>query len=230
MELKTSAIVARAVPYGESDLILTLVSPEHGKITATARGVLKPKAKLRYASEPMNFGNYVLIGKNNRLIVTECEQIESFNQLSSDIEKYYVAIMLLDYLQKLSVEPDPDIFLVVLGQLKAMCYQNKDAMSTARDFMLEVLSVSGNRLDFDVCNTCGAVLDTNCFYSESNGIVCGACSTHDCIKIENEKRKFLAGDDTLAMNIKINANILLNDFVKNMLGISVGKHYFTELL
>ena len=63
-ELKTKAIVVRAVPYHETDMIVTLVSLEYGKLTATARGCLKPKAKLRYAAEPMNFGDYLLSGKN----------------------------------------------------------------------------------------------------------------------------------------------------------------------
>ena len=45
--IKTKAIVTRAVPYRESDMIVTLVSVDFGKITASARGCLKPKAKLR---------------------------------------------------------------------------------------------------------------------------------------------------------------------------------------
>ena len=56
MDKKIKAIVTRAVPYRESDMVLTLVSPEEGRLTASARGCLKPRAKLRYAAEPMNFG------------------------------------------------------------------------------------------------------------------------------------------------------------------------------
>ncbi|MBO5654701.1 MAG: recombination protein O N-terminal domain-containing protein, partial [Clostridia bacterium] len=46
-----TAIVTRAVPYGDADMILTLVSVEDGKLTVTGKSCLKPKAKLRYATE-----------------------------------------------------------------------------------------------------------------------------------------------------------------------------------
>ena len=56
MDKKVKAIVTRAVPYKETDMVLTLVSLEEGRITASARGCLRPGAKLRFAAQPMNFG------------------------------------------------------------------------------------------------------------------------------------------------------------------------------
>lgn len=77
-DVKVKAVVTRAVPYNESDMIVTLVGVDTGVLTATAKGCLKPRAKLRYAAEPMNFGDYVLSGRNGRYVITECSQIESF--------------------------------------------------------------------------------------------------------------------------------------------------------
>ena len=74
MDKKVRAIVTRAVPYREADLILTLVSPEEGRLTASAKGCLKPRAKLRYAASIMNFGEYMLSGKGDRYVVTDCVQ------------------------------------------------------------------------------------------------------------------------------------------------------------
>ena len=45
-DVKVKAIVTRAVPYNESDMIVTLVGVDTGVLTATAKGCLKPKAKL----------------------------------------------------------------------------------------------------------------------------------------------------------------------------------------
>ena len=98
MDKKIKAIVTRAVPYRESDMVLTLVSPEEGRLTASARGCLKPRAKLRYAAEPMNFGEYMLAGKGDRYIVTDCVQYDSFSPVTSDIDRYYAACMILELL------------------------------------------------------------------------------------------------------------------------------------
>ena len=86
MDKKVKAIVTRAVPYRDSDMVLTLVSLEEGRLTASARGCLKPRAKLRYAAEPMNFGEYMLAGKGDRYIVTDCVQYDSFSPVTADID------------------------------------------------------------------------------------------------------------------------------------------------
>ena len=55
MEVKTEGLVLRATDYKENDKLLTLFSPTLGKITAGARGVKKPTAKLNFAAQPFAF-------------------------------------------------------------------------------------------------------------------------------------------------------------------------------
>lgn len=49
--VKLQAIVLNRVDYKESDRILTLLSPEKGKLTVSARGVKKQASKLRAGTE-----------------------------------------------------------------------------------------------------------------------------------------------------------------------------------
>ena len=132
---KVTAIVTRAVPYGDADMILTLVSVEDGKLTVTAKSCLKPKAKLRYATEPMNFGEYMLAGKPERLVLADCAQIDSFSPITLDIEKYYSATLILEGLQKLSLESNPGLFMPAISVLKAMAYEGKSAEDAVADFI-----------------------------------------------------------------------------------------------
>ncbi|MCQ2603339.1 MAG: DNA repair protein RecO, partial [Clostridia bacterium] len=112
MELKkVTAIVTRATRYHETDMIVNLVSLEEGRITATARGCLKPKAKLRYAAEPMNFGEYMLSGSGDRYIIADCSQIESFSPITYDLDKFYASSLILEVLQKLSAISQPQLFM-----------------------------------------------------------------------------------------------------------------------
>ncbi|MDD4753342.1 MAG: DNA repair protein RecO, partial [Desulfitobacteriaceae bacterium] len=41
------ALILRARDYGEADKILTLYTREQGKVSAIAKGVRKPKSRLR---------------------------------------------------------------------------------------------------------------------------------------------------------------------------------------
>ena len=230
-EKKVRAIVTRAVPYKESDMIVTLVSIEEGKITATARGCLKPKAKLRYAAEIMNFGDYVLTGKNGHYIITECSQIESFTQITYDLEKFYSASLILEILQKVSIQPQPKLFLKALEKLQKMAFENMDAYLVVTQYLLDILDENGSHLDFSHCNICKSDLLSNCAFSISNGIVCNHCQNFDTIPIDNQIRQYLSGEKiNVSSQIKTKANMLLSSFVYQMIGIKISNHYFTELL
>ena len=229
MDKKVKAIVTRAVPYRDSDMVLTLVSLEEGRLTASARGCLKPRAKLRYAAEPMNFGEYMLAGKGDRYIVTDCVQYDSFSPVTADIDNFYSACMILELLSKLSPEPQPELFLAAVRELKAVAYEGKDGYASPCDFMLSALKEGGIGLDFSVCADCGAVLDGDAVFSESGGIVCAHCATWDGIKVDALTRAYIAGEDrTLPEGIKLRAKRLLADILYRTLGVRPDGSYFKE--
>ena len=77
MEIIVNAIVLKTVDYKDNDKILTLYSLEKGIITAGIKGVKKSGAKLKFASEPFAFCEYVLAQKGDK-----------YNQIiRDDIEK-----------------------------------------------------------------------------------------------------------------------------------------------
>ncbi len=232
VELKTQAIVTRAVPYNESDMIVTLVSVEYGKLTATAKGCLKPKAKLRFATQPMNFGNYLLSGKNGRYIIADCSQIESFNSITLDIEKFYAASLTLEVLQKLTKEqPAPKLLLRALETLNKLAYTSNDVNETITDFLLGAIADSGYLLDFAHCNVCGCLIDDHAYFVDADGIVCSHCQSLGSIPIDSVTRGYLAHQQTdIPPSLKTKANMLLASLVYNMLGVRIDSHYFTELL
>lgn len=229
MDKKVKAIVTRAVPYREADLILTLVSLEEGKLTASAKSCLKPGAKLRYAAAPMNFGEYMLSGKGDRYIVTDCVQYDSFSPITADIDKYYAACLILEMLAMLSPEAQPSLFLHSVNELKAMAYENKAAADAVCDFLLHTLNDNGAGLDFSACSACRCILDGDASYSESDGVVCPHCASFDGIKIDAVSRAFLAGENReIPDSLKNRANIMLADFVYRTLGVRPDGSYFKE--
>ena len=231
-ELKTKAIVVRAVPYHETDMIVTLVSLEYGKLTATARGCLKPKAKLRYAAEPMNFGDYMLSGKSGRYVITDCSQIESFSTITSDIDKFYAASLALEVLSKLTPdEAQPRLFLDTLKTLNDLAYSDKDVDEVVTDYLLTVLKDNGSDLDFSCCNVCKCEITGDAFFDVADGIVCEHCKNFGAIKIDTVSRAYLSGENrNISHSLKANANLLIADIIYTLLGTRIGSHYFAEQL
>ncbi len=228
---KVTAIVTRAVPYNETDMILTLVTLEEGRVTATAKGCLKPHAKLRYAAEPMNFGEYMFAGRGDRYIVTECTQIESFGALTANLESYYAAALIMDVLQKLSPESEPSLFMHAVGALKSMAFENVSAPDAVADFLLAALSDNGYDLNFTLCSSCGCILEEDCAFNSSGGIVCRHCADYTSVIIDGVSRAFLSGEQRdIPKALKTKANLELKDIVYELLGVKISSHYFVEYI
>lgn len=85
----TDAIVIRTVDYKESDRILTLFSPDEGKIAASARGVRNKTSKLKYAAQMFNYGLYELTSAGGS--VTGCTQKDGFFSVTEDVASFYAA-------------------------------------------------------------------------------------------------------------------------------------------
>lgn len=228
-DLKVTAIATRAVPFNESDMIVTLVGVDTGVISATARGCLKPKAKLRYSAEPMNYGNYVLTGKNGRYVIKECSQKESFCQITQDIERYYAGSLTLEVLQRMSKDAQPELFMLSLKMLNNLAYTDTCCDALVTDYLLGVLEIGGNKLDFEHCGVCKCNIEGDAYFKDADGIVCPHCKGFNWIAIDGVTRAYLAGQErNIPHNLRVKANLLLADFVYTMMGVRIGTHYFTE--
>ena len=58
--VSTQALVLRSVNWRENDRIITLLTPQRGRVEALVRGCRKPKSALMGASQLFTLGNYVL--------------------------------------------------------------------------------------------------------------------------------------------------------------------------
>lgn len=227
--IKTKAIVTRVTPYRESDMIVTLISVDRGKLTASARGCLKPRAKLRYSAEPFNFGEYVLNGKNGKYVITECSQIESFSGITADLEKYYAGFAILDALEKLTKDADAEIFALAIKSLGELAFGERSADRVATEFLLGALALGGVSLDFGHCNSCRCVLDGTAYFSDKDGVVCKHCKSFDDIAVDNVYRAYINGESSDTPHaLAGQANVLLAELILRTLGVKLNTRYFTE--
>lgn len=83
----TRALVLRTRPLGEKDRILTLFSPERGRISAVAKGARGAKSKLAALAQPFVIARFLLVTGRSLHIVSQA-QIEAVHAgLSTDIFK-----------------------------------------------------------------------------------------------------------------------------------------------
>ncbi|MBP3423190.1 MAG: DNA repair protein RecO [Clostridia bacterium] len=171
MEVKTEAIVLRAVDYKDNDKILTLFSPSLGRITAGAKGVKKPTAKLSFAAQPFCFAEYILAEKGGRYTVTGAYLHESFFSLRYDIVRFYAACALAEVCLTILYEDESHegLFIALIEGLKALSLAEEDAAEAVIAFMLVALRESGYPLDLSYAEECDGDIGDKIWFDFSDG-------------------------------------------------------------
>jgi DNA repair protein RecO (recombination protein O) len=188
MELIVNAIVLKAVDYKDNDKILTLFSLEKGKITAGIKGVKKSGAKLKSASEPFAFCEYVLVQKNGRYTVTNATYIDSFFNLRLDLLKYYSSAVITDSLNALITEGEPDsnLFSLAINVIKSINYQNEELKALCF-YLLNLAEVLGYQIQGLNCQGCGEEITGRVFFSPTFAeFYCFNCKDEKAIEITYE--------------------------------------------
>lgn len=93
MIVHTSAIVFKAIDYGETSKIVTLFTEEHGKIAVMVKGAKKPKNKFSGLMVTGNLLDVIYYHKSSRSvqILTEASLLENLLDLRMDFRKMATA-------------------------------------------------------------------------------------------------------------------------------------------
>jgi DNA repair protein RecO (recombination protein O) len=175
---RAEAIVLRRMNLGEADRLLTLFTPEWGKIRVLAKGVRKPTSRKAGHLELFTHSQ-LLIAKGRSLdIVTQAETISSFLPLRKDLTRtsyaYYLAELVDRFLEE--GEESPALFRLLLEGLGHLS-EAPDPRLVVRHFELHLLGQVGYRPELYRCLGCGREIESEASFSPSQGgVLCPPCS------------------------------------------------------
>lgn len=203
MEEKFNAICIKTVSYRENDKILTLFTLEGGIIDCIMRGVKKSGAKLKFAAELFCFAEYVTVEKSGRRTVTEVNEIDAFYGIRLDIEKYYAAMAVIEYLRNFcqSGEKSYDLFLKTVTALKAIESSKAPVRLTLVRFFMDGLSLAGYGIDFSHCFRCGKPIKDRAFFDFDDCVFkCSACADLSSTEMRFSTYRFLSELDKVSLS------------------------------
>lgn len=187
MEEKLSGIVLGGVSYGENDKILSVFTPEKGTVSAGIKGVKKAGAKLKFASEPFCFAEFLFSVKGSRRTVTGASLIDSFYPIRESIEKFFCAGTVTEFIKRFVKEEisAPETFVLTADSLKKLAYGDEPPKSVTVKFLLEALSQVGYGLNLNGCLRCGCEEINGRVFFEcySGGFTCEECRSDSCREI-----------------------------------------------
>ena len=104
MYMTTKALVLRTVDYRDADKILTLLTEEQGKLTASARGCRRKGSVTAAGCQLLCWSELVLYERNNRWFVKEAATLRQFRGVRDDLERLALACYFAEVTQLLAVE------------------------------------------------------------------------------------------------------------------------------
>ncbi|MEO6760826.1 MAG: DNA repair protein RecO [Candidatus Saccharimonadales bacterium] len=109
---QTTGIILRRTNYGEADRIITLLTPEAGKLTLMARGVRRIKSKLAGGIELFSISQIsYLPGRGEIGTLVSSRLIKYYDQIIKDIDRTMLGYELIKQLNKVTEDqPDPAYF------------------------------------------------------------------------------------------------------------------------
>lgn len=126
--LRTNAIVVHRTNYGEADRIMSVITPEYGKLNVIARGVRKEKSKLAGGIELLAVTELTLHeGKGDLRIVTSARLETFFKNILANYDKLQLAYYILKDINRASeVVPEPEFYELTRQSFEAL---NEEAIS-----------------------------------------------------------------------------------------------------
>ena len=159
MHITTKALVLRGVDYKESDKILTLLTQEQGKLTASARGCRKKGSAIAAGCQLLAWSEMVLYDYQGRWSVKEAAAERLFQGVRDDIARLALGCYFAEAAELLAVEGEenPELLSLILNSLHALDKMPEKPLPLVKAaFEWKAMALAGYEPLIDGCDVCGA--------------------------------------------------------------------------
>ena len=180
----THALILRAVDVGESDRIVHLLVPDHGRVTAVAKGARRSTKRFSGTLDLFNHLRVSLHRRRGSAIgrLDQAVLVRHYAPLRCDSARFALACYLLELLDRLAPEGGvrrdmQRLFRFALDSFEAISTHHPDvALRTILE--LRALDALGVRPELRRCVGCGRELTDERvgFHVADGGPVCAACA------------------------------------------------------
>jgi len=173
---RDEAVVLRTHKLGEADRIVTLLTRQHGKVRAVAKGVRRTASKFGARLEPFMVADLQLYEGRSLDIITQAESLGSYGaEITSDYGSYTAASAMVETADRLT-ESEPSIqqYLLLVGALRSLARAEHGASLTLDSYLLRALSIAGWSPSFSDCSVTGVPGPHSAFVVQLGGVVSDA--------------------------------------------------------
>lgn len=170
---RDEAVVLRTHKLGEADRIVTLLSRQHGKIRAVAKGVRRTSSKFGSRLEPFMVVDAQFFEGRNLDTVTQVESLASYGAvIAGDYASYTAATAMVETADRITeTEGSLQQYLLLVGALRSLSRREHGPGLTLDSYLLRALSIAGWAPSFDDCAVTGEPGPHSAFVVQLGGVV-----------------------------------------------------------
>ena len=178
--ITVQGVVLSAMPVGEYDRRLVLLTRERGKISCFAKGARRPKSPFMAASGPFVFGNFTLYEGRSSYNLQQAEITHQFMELTREqpgIYYGYYFLELADYFGREAID-GRDVLNLLYMTLRALLNKNIDDRLIRCIYEMRTVVVQGMMPSLYTCAKCQKTVENTSavWFSQSmHGISCSEC-------------------------------------------------------
>jgi DNA repair protein RecO (recombination protein O) len=173
---RDEVVVLRTHKLGEADRIVTMLSRQHGKIRAVAKGVRRTASKFGARLEPFMVADAQFFEGRTLDVITQAVSIGAYGSaITEDYGTYTAASVMVETADKLT-EDDGSLqqYLLLVGALRSLARGEHGASLTLDSYLLRALSIAGWSPSFNDCAMTGAPGPHSAFVVQLGGVVSDA--------------------------------------------------------
>ena len=184
--IKVNGIIIAENNMGDFDKMLTILTPNLGKIGCSAKGSRRPKSLLLSGTQFLCFGEYMLFKGSENYTMNSCETIEMFYNIRTDLDKLTYASYITKIINDVTMENQNtfNTLKLFLNTLYMISETNKDLEFITSVFKMRLLKILGYTPNITECVSCKSKENLKYFSIKDNGSKCISCAKQDTGAVE----------------------------------------------
>lgn len=171
----TCGLVLRETVTRDADKILTVLTPDRGRLSVIAREARRKGSRVAAACQLLAYSEMTLYEKGRWTMLDAADTIELFDGLRQDLTALSLAAYFAELTEAVS-DGSGDVLPLLLNALYALSALKKPPQLVKPAFQFRLMALAGYEPMADGCALCGAPEPENPMLDVVHGVVhCGKC-------------------------------------------------------